>query len=126
MVTAMDGHLLPVGPCSRRRTYSGAATVADGGAVQRVYVVRPIPRGLTAGTGLAGSGMARGDMAGGGLAGTAQLPRGWEGVLLVESWVGIWVGERLEVGENQDGRRGINGSGLGLDAQSFGDAFFLS
>ncbi|KAK0749852.1 hypothetical protein B0T18DRAFT_116697 [Schizothecium vesticola] len=97
MVTAMDGLLLPVGTLfSETDAFRNSNLSSMAGLFQRVYVVRPIPRGLTAGTGLTGSGMggsgmagsgmagtglagggmAGGGMAGGGLAGTAQLPRG--------------------------------------------------
>lgn len=72
MVTAMDGLLLPVGTLfSETDAFRNGNLSSMAGLFQRVYVVRPIPRGVTAGSGLAGSGMAgsRPD-------GTAQLARG--------------------------------------------------
>lgn len=86
MITAMDGLLLPVGALfSETDAFRNGNLSSMAGLFQRVYIVRPIPRGVTTGSGLAGSGIAasmtgsgkaRGGMAGSGPAGAAQLARG--------------------------------------------------
>ncbi|KAK1831231.1 hypothetical protein QBC39DRAFT_352100 [Podospora conica] len=78
MVTAMDGIMLPVGALfSETDTFRNSNLSSMAGLFQRVYVVRPIPRGLTAaGSSIAGSGIAGSGMAGSGLSGAAQSTRG--------------------------------------------------